>query len=162
MNRLKTLEGPIERYTITSGSPSQTIDIGKRLGRLVPEGSVISLEGGLGAGKTLIAKGICAGLGVDEEVVSPSFILVEEYSGDFNILHFDLYRLDRFEEVERVGLFDAVDGRNVVIVEWGDKLPEGSLVPDVRLIMRIAKGEEREIIIEACKELTGAIMGGES
>ena len=133
---------------MNSSSPDETMELGSRIGKLLPAGAVVSLEGGLGAGKTLMAKGICAGLGVKEEVLSPSFILVEEYRGELPVMHFDLYRLELVEEVLEIGLLDAMDGGNVVIVEWGDRLPEGMLKPDVRILLSITGEAEREISIE--------------
>ena len=80
MTRLESFEGTRRTKSFASSSPGDTVELGERIGVLLPAGTVMSLEGGLGAGKTLLAKGICAGLGVRDEVVSPSFILIEEYS----------------------------------------------------------------------------------
>lgn len=157
MERLVSFEGKKERRRIESRSPAETLELGRLIGKIVPEGCVMSLEGGLGAGKTLLAKGICLGLGVREEVVSPSFILVEEYRGVVPVMHFDLYRLERVEEVYDLGLFEVDDGKNIIIVEWGDRLPEGILRPDVRVFLGIIGEEDREILIEAPAELTRAI-----
>ncbi|UCF04306.1 MAG: tRNA (adenosine(37)-N6)-threonylcarbamoyltransferase complex ATPase subunit type 1 TsaE [bacterium] len=162
MDRLIRLEGDIDRAVLTSDSPSRTVEIGRKLGEVVPAGTVISLEGGLGVGKTLMAKGICTGLGIDRDVLSPSFILVEEYRGELPVFHFDLYRLTELHEVEELGLYDAVDGKNVVIVEWGDRLPEETLQIDVRLTLRITGPETREIGIETWTELIEALVGREA
>jgi tRNA threonylcarbamoyladenosine biosynthesis protein TsaE len=147
--RLDRFEGDRRRASFASESPGRTIAAGRAIGELLPPGAVLSLEGGLGAGKTLIAKGICAGLGVADEVTSPSFVLAEEYTGAVPVLHFDLYRLESVDEVARIGLFDAIDGANVVIVEWGDRLPAGSLDADVRIVMEITGDRSRGIAIEA-------------
>ena len=149
MKRLESLEGTPRTESFSSSSPDETIELGGRIGALLPAGTVMSLEGGLGAGKTLLAKGICAGLGVQGEVVSPSFILVEEYAGDLPVMHFDLYRLELVQEVIDIALLDSMDGRNVIIVEWGDKLPEGMLQPDIGIMLRITGEGEREISIAA-------------
>jgi tRNA threonylcarbamoyladenosine biosynthesis protein TsaE len=162
MERLRRLEGDIDRTSLASDSPTRTIGIGRKLGEIIPAGTVISLEGGLGVGKTLMAKGICSGLGIDRDVLSPSFILVEEYRGELPVFHFDLYRLTELHEVEELGFYDAVDGRNVVIVEWGDRLPEETLPVDVRLTIRITGPRARKIDIEACTELIEALAGGGS
>jgi tRNA threonylcarbamoyladenosine biosynthesis protein TsaE len=158
MERLKKLEGPPTRRSVRSESPARTREIGRRLGEILPEGVVVSLEGGLGAGKTLFAKGICTGLGIDDEVVSPSFILVEEYRGVFPLLHFDLYRLDEVGEVEGIGLYEAIDGRNVVLVEWGDRLPERTVRYDIRVHLTIRSEGEREICVEAPLPLVEALL----
>jgi tRNA threonylcarbamoyladenosine biosynthesis protein TsaE len=140
--------GDARSRVILSASSGETRSLGRHIGRILPAGSTISLEGGLGAGKTVLVKGIALGLGIEAEVLSPTFILVEEYRGGrIPLLHFDLYRLDKLDEVERIGLFDAVDGRNVVIVEWGDRLPEGSMEFDLTVSIRIIGEEEREVRI---------------
>ena len=157
MNRLENLDGERGSSLLRSGAPPETIEIGKRIGGLVPTGTVISLEGGLGAGKTLMAKGICMGLGVADEVLSPTFILVEEYNGVVPVLHFDLYRLENFDEIDDLGLYDAVDGRRVVIVEWGDRLPEGAVSFDVRVTIRVTGDSARDISIEGCGRLLEAL-----
>ena len=90
-------------------------------------------------------------------MVSPSFILVEEYRGVMPVMHFDLYRLERVEEVYDLGLFEIDDGHKAIIVEWGDRLPEGILRPDIRVVLRITGGEGREILIEAPAELIRAV-----
>lgn len=149
MKRLESFGELHGTKSFASSSPEETIELGRRIGELLPAGTVISLEGGLGAGKTLLTKGVCSGLGVDDEVLSPSFILVEEYMGEFPVMHFDLYRLELVQEALDIGLLDAMDGRNVVIVEWGDKLPEGLLKPDMRILLDITGEGEREISIEA-------------
>jgi tRNA threonylcarbamoyladenosine biosynthesis protein TsaE len=158
---MEPIHGSTGTMDFTSRSAGETLELGRKIGALLPEGSVISLEGGLGVGKTLLAKGLCKGLGVQDEVVSPSFILVEEYHGVLPVLHFDLYRLERVQEVLDLGLFDAVDGRNIVVIEWGDKLPEGLLGVDVRIVLRITGGDEREISIEAPELFLRSLRRGE-
>jgi tRNA threonylcarbamoyladenosine biosynthesis protein TsaE len=156
-DRLGAFGGERRRLVIRSDAPARSVVFGRAIGSLVPAGAVISLEGGLGVGKTLLAKGICSGLGVREEVLSPSFILAEEYRGVVPVIHFDLYRLERLDEVSDIGLFDAVDGYCVVIVEWGDRLPEGALAIDVEIVMTITGPEEREIVITAGSEFVAAL-----
>lgn len=158
--RLEAFGAGRGRVAITTGSPADTLALGRAIGEVLPPGAVLSLEGGLGAGKTLIAKGIGAGLGVADEITSPSFVLVEEYRGALPLLHVDLYRLDRLEEVAGIGLFDAIDGRSIVVIEWGDRLPPGALRIDVRIAMRVAGPEERAIEIEGPTELLALLPRG--
>jgi len=157
--RLERFEGSRRSIVLSSDDPAGTLEVGRLIGELLPGGAVVSLEGGLGAGKTLIAKGICAGLGVSDEILSPSFVLAEEYAGAFPIFHFDLYRLDSVGEVDGIGLFDAIDGRNVVIVEWGDRLPAGALEADVRIFMTITGERTRAITVEAWGGLLAPLEG---
>ena len=157
LRRLDRFEGEGRRVVLSSDDPERTLAIGRAIGELLPPGAVLSLEGGLGVGKTLIAKGICAGLGVADEVLSPSFVLAEEYRGTFPVVHFDLYRLDDIDEIARIGLFDAIDGRAVVIVEWGDRLPPGSLEADVRIVMDLTGERSRAITVESGSVLLEAL-----
>jgi tRNA threonylcarbamoyladenosine biosynthesis protein TsaE len=157
LRRLERFEGPRRSLMVSSDSPERTLTIGRAIGQLLPVGSVLSLEGGLGAGKTHIAKGICAGLGVSDEVLSPSFVLAEEYAGAFPVVHFDLYRLDDVDEIARIGLFDAMNGRAVVIVEWGDRIPAETLGADVRVVMEFAGERSRTITIDGGGNLLDAI-----
>ena len=159
MKRIEQFEVARGTRSIASPSLEGTIELGRRLGSLLPPGAVISLEGGLGSGKTVIAKGICAGLGVRDEVVSPSFVLVEEYAGELPVMHFDLYRLEFVQEALDIGLLDAIDGGNIVIVEWGDRLPDRVLRPDIRIMLRITGEQEREITIEAPQSFLESLTG---
>ena len=86
-------------------------------------------------------------------------MLAEEYAGVFPVFHFDLYRLENVDEVARIGLFDAIDDRNVVIVEWGDRLPAGSLDADVRIVMEITGDRSRAMTIEGRGGFLDALEG---
>jgi len=147
MERIGTFSSQRSNHTIRTGSAERTVEIGRVFGGILPAGSTVSLEGGLGTGKTVFTKGVCAGLGVKDEVLSPTFILAEEYKGVFPVIHFDLYRLEKIQEVEEIGLFDSPDQGNVVLVEWGDRLPEGLLRFDLRVEFAIAGENLREIRI---------------
>ena len=160
--RLESASGPVRTLAVRSGSPDETFALGKRFGELLPFGTTLSLEGGLGAGKTALVKGLAAGLGISVEILSPTFILVEEYRGGVApLLHYDLYRLEELGEVERIGMFDAVDGRNMVVVEWGDRLPAGTMEFDVTVSISIAGREARDIEISAPAAIIDDISGWE-
>jgi len=115
----------ITQRTVFSLSEDETIDLGRALGRGLKGGELVLLEGDLGLGKTVFARGIAVGLGVDpEDVASPSFTLVREYrSGRLPMFHVDLYRIDEAEEIGTLGIEEIVAAGGVVVVEWGDKLP---------------------------------------
>jgi len=104
--------------------------------------------GELGAGKTIFAKGIAAGLGLKDPgpVCSPSFTLLNIYQAKFLIFHFDLYRLEKGAEVEELGLEDCLD-RGVVIVEWGEKIPFD--LKAIQIMIKKGKGDQRTIRISA-------------
>lgn len=107
----------------------ETIAWGRTLAASLKPGDVVALVGTLGAGKTHATKGIVAGLGSTEEVSSPTFTLVHEYTGGrVTAFHFDFYRLDAAEEVINIGWDDYLDAGGIVIVEWADKFP--ALLPE--------------------------------
>ena len=118
---------------LVSVSPDHTLDIGRRIARLLRAGDVVLLSGRLGAGKTLLVGGLAEGLGVQEHVTSPTFVLVHEYDGFLKIVHADMYRIGSIGEFDDLELMDlARDG--VLAVEWGDVV--ASSIPD-HLIVEI-------------------------
>ena len=108
-----------------------TENFGRLLGALAADGDVYCLSGDLGAGKTLMSKGVCQAVGVEEEdVVSPTFALMNIYNGKtMEVRHFDLYRLDSPEELADIGFYEYVGGEGVSLIEWGDLFPS-ELPPD--------------------------------
>jgi tRNA threonylcarbamoyladenosine biosynthesis protein TsaE len=112
--------------TVFSLSEEETYDLGRGLGRALKGGELLLLQGDLGYGKTVFARGVAAALGVlPDEVSSPSFTLVQEYKGGrVPVFHIDLYRLEEpEEEVGALGIEDILDAGGVVLVEWGERLP---------------------------------------
>jgi tRNA threonylcarbamoyladenosine biosynthesis protein TsaE len=112
--------------TVFSLSEEETLDLGRGLGRALKGGELLLLQGDLGYGKTVFARGVAVALGIlPEEVSSPSFTLVHEYvGGRVPLFHIDLYRLETPEdEVGALGIEDILAAGGVVLVEWGEKLP---------------------------------------
>ncbi len=111
--------------TVFSLSEDETLELGRALARGLQGGELILLQGDLGLGKTVFARGIAAGLGVQpEDVTSPSFTLVQEYRGGrLAMFHVDLYRVEVPEEVGTLGIEEILTAGGVVVVEWGEKLP---------------------------------------
>ena len=105
--------------TVVSHSAAETRGIGAALGALLRAGDVVLLAGGLGAGKTELTKGIGAALAVDAVIVSPTFTLARRYPGRPPLLHVDLYRLERVQELLDLGLEEEGDDA-VTVIEWGD------------------------------------------
>ena len=108
-------------------SKEDTKIFAKRIASYLQLGDVIALYGELGTGKTFFTQQLCSFLEVTENVSSPSYVLMNEYSGRFPICHLDLYRLDSYEEVLELGLHDIFE-QNLTIIEWAEKakllLPE--------------------------------------
>jgi tRNA threonylcarbamoyladenosine biosynthesis protein TsaE len=116
--------------TCISSSPADTEALGETWGRSAASGLVIGLCGELGAGKTQLVKGLARGLGVTERVHSPTFALVNVYSGGrLALYHLDLYRLETAEQIERAGLDALLDLSGVIAIEWANKWFEGLSVP---------------------------------
>jgi tRNA threonylcarbamoyladenosine biosynthesis protein TsaE len=109
---------------ITSKSPEQTIELGCSIGQRLKGGEIIAVCGALGSGKTHLIKGIAQGAGAQDgrEVNSPTFVIVKEYVGRFDIYHIDAYRLDSIAEFEMLGFDDFCYPSSVVLIEWADKI----------------------------------------
>ncbi len=104
--------------------PGATSALGEAIGRLAIAGTVVALHGDLGAGKTVLARGLAAGLGVHGGVRSPTFLVVRGHEGGrIPLWHADWYRLGSVEELEQIGLPEMLDGSGCVVVEWADRFP---------------------------------------
>jgi len=134
-----------------SKNAEDTYKIGEKLGKLLFPGSIICLTGDLGTGKTAFTQGIGKGLGVSENVVSPTYTIINEYtSGRIPLYHFDVYRLESSDEMYELGCDEYFYGDGVTVVEWADSVED--VIPAERLWIIINKLEEpdqREIIMEA-------------
>ena len=117
-----------------------TLDLGRRIGAASRPGDVLLLEGPLGAGKTVLVRGVAAGLGSADEVVSPTFVLVRHYQGRLPLVHADLYRLADPADVERLGLLElAEDG--VLVVEWPERAPRLEATATLRISLGAGPAE---------------------
>lgn len=116
----------------------QTQEFGIKLGNLLKSGDILCLNGDLGAGKTTITKSIGLGLGVDEYITSPTFALINQYSGRIPVYHFDVYRLENAHELYDLGFDEYFYGNGVCIIEWADKIEQ--MIPKERIVIDIQKG----------------------
>jgi tRNA threonylcarbamoyladenosine biosynthesis protein TsaE len=137
-------------FDVVSHSPEETLAWGRALAKELQPPCLVRLEGELGSGKTTLAKGIVAGLGAarEEDVTSPSFTLVHEYGQELKVFHVDLYRIECAHDLETLGLEDLWSQRATVIVEWGEKLGDNPLSPQVRIQLEHLGAEERRITVE--------------
>lgn len=134
--------------TYTTASAEETRALGERIGRRLKGGEIILLSGDLGAGKTVLTKGIAAGLEAHDPVVSPSFTLVNIYKARLDIVHVDLYRLDS-QEVWGLGLEDYMDQGHIVVVEWGDVAREFFKGACMQVKIEYLDETSRRITVEA-------------
>ena len=134
---------------IKTSSPEETIAAAEKLGGLLEAGDMIAYKGGLGAGKTTFTRGLAIGMGLGDNVTSPTFALVNEYRGeDMTLYHFDMYRINSEEDLESTGFYDYDFENNVAAVEWSeniaDFLPKSTIYITIERLSEL----EREIIIE--------------
>ncbi len=112
-------------YEYLSNSVDETIKIGRHIGSQLRGGEVIALIGPLGSGKTYLVKGIAEGAGAGEKSVpvnSPTFVIVNEYSGKLDIFHIDAYRINSIKEFEQTGFDDFCYPNSAVLIEWANKV----------------------------------------
>jgi tRNA threonylcarbamoyladenosine biosynthesis protein TsaE len=119
----------IQKVVLQTKSTLKTIQIGKNIGSLLLPGDVVALVGELGTGKTQFIKGLAAGVGIGKPhyISSPSFTLINEYSGRVPFYHIDLFRLNSEREAEELGLEEYFQSGGITAIEWADKIP--SLLP---------------------------------
>ena len=141
---------------ITSRSPAETIEIGRKIGSQLRGGEIVAVCGTLGSGKTHLIKGIAAGAGAEDSsrrVSSPTFVIVKEYFGRVHIYHVDAYRLDSVAEFERIGFDDFCYPQSVVVIEWADKVESVLQGTDYIRIELFHTGQtQREIHIKNAPE----------
>jgi tRNA threonylcarbamoyladenosine biosynthesis protein TsaE len=131
----------------TTRSETETVELGERLAASLQPGATLLLHGDLGAGKTALIRGLARGLGIDPmEVSSPTFVLIQEYTGRLKLYHVDLYRVEP-AAVDDLGLEELAGGSAVVVIEWAERLPRP--VPGaIRLTIADRGGTVREILLE--------------
>lgn len=133
-------------------TPEETAELGVRIGRQAAPGSVYTLIGDLGVGKTVLTQGIARGLGITEPVSSPTFTIVQVYDqGRLPFYHFDVYRIVDVEEMEEIGYEDYFYGEGVTMIEWGNLIEE--ILPERYCRITVEKKPEngfdyRKITIE--------------
>lgn len=137
--------------TVITDNERETEALGAALGRLLQPGDVLALVGDLGAGKTCLARGVAAGLGIDEPVTSPTFILVAEYASaaGFPLYHADCYRFEQATaEAMDIGLDELLRDDGVAVVEWAERI-ESLLPPDyLRITLTALDDTRRELAFE--------------
>lgn len=127
-----------------STSSQMTFEFAKKIGEKLKSGDVLCLDGDLGVGKTVFTKGVAAGLGIKDDVSSPTFTLIQEYyGGRLPLYHFDVYRIDGPWDMDDLGYEEYFYGEGVCLVEWGSMIKE--LFPENTIYVRIEKDLEKGI-----------------
>ena len=136
----------MEKY-ITS-SPEETEELGFKLGKKLRGGEVIAYRGGLGMGKTCFTRGLASGLGYKGEVTSPTFALINEYSGGrLPLYHFDMYRISGWEDLYSTGFFEYLDMGGVIAAEWSENIENALPENTITVSFKALAVEKREITI---------------
>jgi tRNA threonylcarbamoyladenosine biosynthesis protein TsaE len=143
MGKEKNNKGKTDKITYISNNPKATISLGKKLGKLLQKGDIIAFMGDLGAGKTCFVQGIASGLDSKSHTSSPSFSIIKEYHAKIPIYHFDLYRLNSQEEIEKLGYEEYFYGNGITLIEWAyrikDYLPGELLLIHIKLTEKYSK-----------------------
>ena len=136
------------KNTIISNSSDETFSFASELGKNLQKKSIVALYGNLGAGKTIFAKGLAAGLGIVDDITSPTFSLLEVYEGDITLYHFDLYRIDDRDEFLNLSFEEYWEGDGVSVIEWPE-IAE-NILPKKRINVNIEYIDEniRRITVE--------------
>ncbi len=128
-------------FTHITQSPYGTVKLAEKVAQRIREGTIVCLEGSLGAGKTLFVQSMARTLGVQGEVTSPTFNLMNIYEGFCPIVHFDLYRLQNEADLEEIGFYEYTDfPEGIVFIEWGEKFPDA--LPDDYVRIEIERIKE--------------------
>lgn len=134
---------------IVSNSTQQTQSIGEKIGRNIKKGTVIAFFGGLGMGKTAFTRGLAKGMGIKADVMSPTFAIVNDYGGEPPLVHFDMYKVESWDDLYSSGFFDYLDMGAVLAVEWSENIENA--LPESTIRVNIAPGEnenQRIITVE--------------
>lgn len=129
--------------TFISKSREQTLAFAAEYAKGLRAGDVVLLDGDMGAGKTVFTKGVAAGLGIEEEVTSPTYAYMNDYDG--RLFHYDCYRIESVEQAERLGLADYFDMGGICLIEWAQNIAP-LLPPRVKTVtIKKLSEDEREI-----------------
>jgi len=127
---------------IETYSPEETFQAGKRLGEQAGKGQVYCLDGDLGVGKTVFTQGFAKGLGIQNDVNSPTFTIIQQYEeGRLPLYHFDVYRIGDISEMDEIGYEDCFYGEGVCLIEWASLVEE--IIPETAIEIRIEKDLEK-------------------
>ncbi|MHB8882663.1 MAG: tRNA (adenosine(37)-N6)-threonylcarbamoyltransferase complex ATPase subunit type 1 TsaE [Thermodesulfovibrionales bacterium] len=144
---------------VTSSSPCETEEIGRRLGRLLKAGDIVCLFGDLGTGKTTMVKGIASSFGLSSrDVTSASFTVIAGYPGNPPFYHIDLYRIESSDDLESTGIWDIIGGESVSVIEWAERLGDEKIGQPVRVYFEEPAEDVRVITIEGINEETWSDM----
>ena len=130
----------------TTHSPDETRELAERVASRLCGGTVVAFFGDLGAGKTTFVSGLAKGLDLNADVHSPTFSLVNEYRGERNLYHFDMYRIETWEDLLLTGFFDYYDAGEIIACEWSENIENALPEDTIRITIRRGEAENDRII----------------
>jgi len=153
----------LDSWSVVTAGEEQTRRLGEKLGKMLPRSALILLQGDLGAGKTVFARGVARGLGVppDIPITSPTFTLMNHYTARHDLYHFDLYRLADSDELIELGFDEYAFGPGVALVEWPEKL-ENNELPGLWVKIQRLDDERRKIeffLQDVDNQIVAAVAG---
>lgn len=133
---------------ILTKSPEDTVLLGERIARSLKPNDVVAITGELGAGKTTLIQGVAKGLGINNWITSPTFTLINEFTGKLNLYHVDLYRIDSVADAEDIAIEEYFNKGGVTVIEWAEKI--GPILPagTVEIKISIVSDNERSLEIK--------------
>ena len=134
-----------------SHSQLETEELGRKLAEKLPGGSVVAMYGDLGAGKTAFVRGMAKGMGLSCRVSSPTFTIVNEYLGERELIHFDMYRLSGADELFDIGWEDYISRGAVCVVEWSENVQDAFFGDEVVVRIEKLNDTDRKITIEGAE-----------
>ena len=137
--------------TFYTDSYDATVALGERLGKKLKSGDTVAFFGSLGMGKTAFTTGIARGMGLDDAVSSPTFAIVNVYGKNSELCHFDMYRVDSWEDLYSTGFFDYLDAGSVLAVEWSENIENALPENSIKVVIEKGAGDsDRVIKIDGC------------
>ncbi|MFH0777557.1 MAG: tRNA (adenosine(37)-N6)-threonylcarbamoyltransferase complex ATPase subunit type 1 TsaE [Candidatus Eisenbacteria bacterium] len=143
---------------LQSGSEEETLRIGREIGGFLSAGDVVAIRGELGAGKSVLVRGVCEGLGVRQRTRSPSFTFMIRYRGPVDVYHIDLYRVEAAGDLATLGWEEAVYGEAVTVIEWAEKLQSFLPPASVQIGIEVTGEESRNVEVEASDDRHGGLI----
>lgn len=139
---------------ILTKSAEETIELGKSIGTKLKPGAIVAFYGELGSGKTTMIKGICLGLGVEEQAIvkSPSFVMVNEYQGKWPIYHIDLYRIKNLQEISSIGFDEYLYAKGICLIEWAEKIENELPINIIKVELEVLSAFERKVKVSGLPE----------
>lgn len=139
----------LSKKEFISNSPEETFIIARNFSNELQEGDIVALIGNLGSGKTIFVKGICEGLNATQNPLSPTFSIINEYTGKFKIYHFDFYRIKDIEELYDIGYEDYFNDQSICLIEWADLFESVLPAEHIKILFEFGETEnQRKIIID--------------